>query len=695
MTLSAIHDLVALLVTFVLAGWFLGLVIIPRKLDLAARCFVSLALAVPATILVGSPSLVFNRLGIPGILIPLLVLAVIAVVRVAPRRPSLDNIRSYICSPYRLAGMGVAAGAIAVWWAALFAPEVALHNANGLPIRRTTWYYWWLVEEVVAKGGLPSMIHEWGSTHPFPTEYAVTTIHTAVTYALSMGPDLAFMEHYRLMVLGITIIAFYALWRRWMPSWWAVVATALTMSGIHLEARFLTYWVESFGFMLVVWSAWLLDIAFERRSKLWAILAGIVSATAFLSHAEIWLLTIGFWGGVVAGRLIPWVARHRRNLIAELRSFTARHRESTIRASVVLVMLIGMGFLGGWLGGSMLTSSIARVADITTIIRSQGHQSARSFGQDPTWAWLNATFNPAYINSPPPDYCSQLFSDLFTRQRYARFLPPPPVSYVLAAPVLVVMSLALIRGEIKARRFTLTWIGYFVGVYFVVWLMCQVYHTYVPLRATFRLKSYDVVAIGGLFAGAAWFTATALRLLLVRYLKACRPSNLERMVLSVLLAAVLTVPLLYALTPINSKAYNPYSKTENTPLAEYRAYKWMGENLPQNSIVLANGYTTGAIGSISGLNGWMDGRAPYLESPEWLYSATRQLLQGRAYFIHPSDRALLPKPIDYVVVKLEGTQFTDALWWVNTSDLRNATFLKLLRTFKDNTGEVRVYKVEK
>ncbi|MDQ2965803.1 MAG: hypothetical protein M3R57_08150, partial [Chloroflexota bacterium] len=70
----------------------------------------------------------------------------------------------------------------------------------------------------------------------------------------------------------------------------------------------------------------------------------------------------------------------------------------------------------------------------------------------------------------------------------------------------------------------------------------------------------------------------------------------------------------------------------------YEAYRWIRANLPDTR-VLANAWTDGAFGAVSGQTGIVDGPAPYLADPALLARATGLLLDARLVFAEPDGTA--------------------------------------------------------
>jgi hypothetical protein len=71
----------------------------------------------------------------------------------------------------------------------------------------------------------------------------------------------------------------------------------------------------------------------------------------------------------------------------------------------------------------------------------------------------------------------------------------------------------------------------------------------------------------------------------------------------------------------------------------YEAYRWIGGVLPAGTRILANAWTEGALGALSGQVGIVDGPAPYLAEPAALARATGLLLGARRAFADPDGSA--------------------------------------------------------
>jgi len=258
------------------------------------------------------------------------------------------------------------------------------------------------------------------TSRPFPVEYLGATIHGAIAGTLANQPDLLFLERYRVTMAILGLLTFYALWRLWMPPWWSWIASLLTLSSERLAPKFLTYWPETFGLLLVVWSGWLLDEGLRRRSARWMALAGVVSGTSYISHAEIWLLTGPLWLGIVLSRILP-----------RLRSLGADGGNST-RGRVVPALrdvrssgieLFAACFLA-WLlivaGTAVGTGGGARMQQLVAVGGTESEAQVQETSNDPTWLLHSAMYNPRRESQGHPMFCERMLSLGVVRRPYDR-----------------------------------------------------------------------------------------------------------------------------------------------------------------------------------------------------------------------------------------------------------------------------------
>lgn len=690
--ITLVRDLAAFAVTFLLSGWLLGLAIFPGTVGAQLRLQLSLSLSVPATLLISVPALITHQLTLRVYLLSLTVLMLVAAgtVTMSGRAVSGIHIRIKHRSKVHinwlyLTGCVVA---VALGWLTVYRPQMAILEPNGeLPHGPVTWYYLWLVSETISSRGIPSTIAEWGTMRSFPVEYAASTIHAAITSVLGGGFDMTFAQRYRLVEVGLAIAAFYALWRRWLPAWWAWTGALLMLSTSYLSGKFLGSAPETFGFTLVAWSAWLFDQSLDRRSYRWGAITGFVSAIAFLAHAEVWLLTVPLWGGILLSRLLPHIVSRRSLAVKRWRLSTAR-RVALITRPLLLAVISVLVFATVWVGGGLVTGNLARVLDLTSRIKSSSGTTHQ--GQDPTWQLVAAMTDPRLLNIPPPNVFSQIIDSVWSRTIFPGLnLGDTDVRIALGVAI-VLITMALRWAPRAAVRGAVTWMVFGVGVYVIVAALTGFYHTYIPQRAATRLREYDALLLVGVLSGIGWLvTATTHRVLVVllrRYRR--EPKKWTPWVLALTNLAVAVV-MFVKVTPLHTGTYREYNIALNP--AVYDSLKWMRKHLPTGTVILAAGYTQGTIGEVGGMNGWIDGRAPYLESPAWRDGATRRLLNIRTYFLDPTaNQKLLPAQVDYI---LAGPQPLGTAFPVNIASLIRAPNLRFIRSWGQGMHTLGLFKV--
>jgi hypothetical protein len=726
MSPGTLQDLVALIVGFALGGWLLGSAVIPERLGAATRLWLSLALGSSATVILAFPGLLAGQLAGPWFPIGLGLLAAVAALRASRSvwaglrggwSGSVARFRRRLRRPamqrHLLVRLVTIATALAIGAIVVLGPQLAAADANGLLRGTTPWYYYRLVTDMISVNGIPATIGEWGELRGYPIEYLGTTLHTAITGIIAGGADLPFIEGYRLALAITALVAGYALWRRWLPAWWAWIATILTFSLLRVSTRLVGYRPETFGLVLALWSAWLFDEALTRRSLRWGALAGIVSAVAFHAHAEVWLISLPLWGGIFLSRLISLrsgARRPRTDLAAAPAATTDENAVEAPTTEPPRAMGDRPGIPAGvtspskrpsrrrWprLAGAAMAAVVAfagiaavaaasgtgsRIIDITD--KPGGTDLGAKYG-DPTWAFFVEIVGLDPALDPPPDsFWHPVMQDPASIYPWTQLALVDPVELSLVLAALAILLLAAVRGDRRMQRLVITWSLFALGVFVGAFVLWSLYDTYVPARAgPRRILSFYAIALAGALAGALWLLLrSAIRLLQRR---TGRSAAARRSVAlgGHIVALVLGFVLASWLTPQQS------ALSEGRGLSQdgYQAMTWMRDNLPPGSVVMANTYTDGSVGAVTGLIGWLDGRAPYLEDPEWLDAAITRLRGARDFYFDPIFYGP-PEGVDYVIAgrteDLAGyfTWEPDEQSW---EALNTYERLELVRSFRDD-----------
>jgi len=676
----------ALVTTFGLAGWLAGLAAVPQPLDGSTRLLLSLSLGVPATALLGLPGLLAGRLDLQSVGFTGGALAVLALWRSRwAALAFLQRAPGQLRLPKPWSVVGVLAAAAVLWFAVLEPQAASLSDPNLWPSGLAL-YYWHLVELTVSRGELPATVLEWGATRPFPVEYLTTTLHGAVTSILAGDVSLRLLAIYRVSVVVLLLVAAYALARRWLPAWWAFMATVLAGSSLYLSAKLLAYRPETFALVLVLWSAWLLDQAVERRSPRWALLAGLVLATSFLGHGTAWLVAPALWGGVIVGR---WFAGRKRGLRLEAES--RPRRRTSVLASAQLPIVAGCAFVLGIAAMSAATGTADRLIPLLS-----GDEAKRPVqaGQDPTWDFYYlVTYQESGLRPSPPPACGQLLGVRTVRTPWSR----SDLSSPLTLGVMAMLVIGPILATRRRQRALLLGAACFVaGLYFTTEALCVVFPTYVPGRAgPQRVLPYYVLGGALLLALGGWLASSLLGDLVGRRGSGGRSAGSGAAVRSLVAGrgavVLLSAVMLIVLTPIGSSDARPESSGRLSEVSG-EAYVWMRDNLPADAVVLPNAFTAGGLGAVTQRNGWLDGRAPYMESPDWLAEATRSLRFAQRYFREPAEnRAGFPGRVDYLVVAASGVDLGGRPFVTDYDSLLAEPNLQVVRSFRD--AQVVVFRV--
>jgi hypothetical protein len=650
------REFLSLVVTFFLAGFLAGWTVLPSPLGGWDRLFISLALSVPATLLAASPAVATHSLEAWNLTLGIAALAAVAAWR------ARDTLRAFIV---RLRSRHMRIGrpravplvlvvlALGVTWFTVLVPEGVENTGSGHPNGTIVYYHWGIVGRVVEAGGLPATLPEWGRQREFPYEYAFSVIHGAATANLAGNAGFVLEERYRIAMVLTAFLAAFALWRRWLPPWWAWLAGVLTLNVSRVETRLLVYKPEAFAFILVIWSAWLFDEALERRSKRWGALAGLVLASSFLAHPVSSLLMAPLWGGILIGRTVPSLWRRRR------RSFSAIPWRPVLAAAIVFVLLFGSlrTFIGTT--GQNLSENATNGVDETRVVYNLAYVSANPLARPrvPECSHpfgVYSTVRPFFSSN-----ASWFFFDVHAR---------PSVFLMIGALILLVGVFLLqapprlARWPAPAKRAAITWACYGIGVYLLAVLICVYYSTWVPQRVgPMRLMPYWALIFPIFIGGVAWAAS-----LLLTGLSAKLSARLSRLDfrgradwfgrgVGLVPALFVSTAAIWTFTTISAsqdRGVPPFYISEpragGLSAGALRSYHWMSRHLPSHALILTNGYVEGALGMLSHRSGLLDGRTPFAQPDPWRSEAIRWLTQSRAFFLRP-DSAPIPGGANYVL----------------------------------------------
>jgi hypothetical protein len=678
-------DVLALLVTFCLAGALLAAIVVPERVGVVERLPLSIALAIPATILAAAPGLLVHHFGAGAILGGLAALAALALLRV---RPSPDGTRRRLAAfrrwrPTPLEGVA-ALGAAAAAWFAVLGPQI--HSYDGEPRYTIVYYHWGVAQQVLEAGRIPPSLPEWGQPRPFPVEYLFSAIHGAATGALGGGAGLALLERYRIAIIGFALVGAFALARRWLPTWWAWLAATMTLSLTHLQERVLGYKPEMLAVSMVLWSGWLLDEALERRSLRWGALAGGLVACAYFAHPVGSIVAGPLWLGILVGRAVPHLVRRRGKAFAgsPLSTLGAPARVLAVAGALfVTVFAITRGVAGNT--GQNLLQSPHHGVDPTRVVYREAYLGPGAAG-----SVAAATREARAAGAAITAECAHPFERLPSIQPFTRLnLGHRWAQALLAAAFIAFLLLAIARLPGRLEVPLVSFAVYGVAVYAVGELICAVYHTWAPERVgPLRLIPYWGIALAVPIAAACWAVVDAASQS-ARWQAILTRAGRRRAVIVPVPAAAVSIAALLVLTPIGgAKIAIPPGKQLSS--ATRQAYAWIARNTRKDADVLANGYTEGAVQALGHRTGEIDGRTPYLQPDPWRAHAIRELRALRAFFLDPvRHQSALPRRVDYILVGRQGIDLGGSRFPVRPEQLRRLPYLSIVQTFDTPRGESR------
>ncbi|HEX5015808.1 MAG TPA: hypothetical protein VFV72_16810 [Candidatus Limnocylindrales bacterium] len=525
-----------------------------------------------------------------------------------------------------------------------------------IPASSTVWYYAHMAHEVAEEGGFPEQFAEWGSDRPFQTDYAPFTAHSAAAFQLMSNDLLASQEAYRLAVLLAVLIFATLVFRRFVPTWIAILGAVLLVTTIRLEFKLLAYKPEMFAFALALAAVWLVDRAATERSWRLAAVATGVSGLVFLAHAEVFL---------VLAALIAAVALTRGPIRVSPGRFGIRPSRRWAGGILALLVLAGAGFIG-ILGNAAIAGEfrlVGYVADGEELPATPPDDIPANrmpvdwvISRDPTWTFYVAAAAPGELGAAPP-----------TRFTDRRLLPRAIVHVWSGLDGEDRQGLILLFGLVAApfiawpwldprrRRLLLIAAAFGVALFVGSWLLNEIATTYVPRRAGGRrLMPYELIL--PVVAGVIWLWA-AQRLLAPGWRALIADRGRAAIVGAVALALIVGA----AVAPVRTD--EDLDEAPGLTATGFAAYEWIRDNVPQDARILANAYTDGAMTALTERTSILDGRAVYLENAEFLDDATRLVLGARRYFQTPGEADVASYvdevAVDYLLVVGPGGRGAD------------------------------------
>jgi hypothetical protein len=637
--------LIAILLCFLLPGLTWGPLLAPGRLSDLGRLGRAVGASIIVTGLLATALAVSGRLDSATGGLTLVIATILPLASSSVRRELLDWVRVR----RRIGPAAITIAAVAVT-ALHLARSHAVLGPESLPATSTVWYYAHLADLVGSTGGLPALFPEWGGLRPFQTDYLPFTAHSALVFSL-MGVDLvASLEIYRLAILAAVMAVATMLFRRWMPTWVALVGAVLLVTTLRMDWKLLSYKPETFGFVIGLYALWLADRAAVERSMRLTLSAAIAFGFVVMSHAEIAVVMLPAVAAIAVARGVLRPGGGRSGLRLRL-------GHGPLRSTLIPLVAVAVGVSGGLAANSILTGQGGLLAYVTGGETSKGPATVAIdeallpegwvLSADPTWNFNIAAVAGGQAGTAPP----RSFTDrrLLSRENFhvwaaldARTWP----GLVALAAILLVPLLAWPWLDSRRRSLVVILAIFAVGLLAGAWLLNAISDTYVPRRiGARRLLPYELLVP----VGAAMVGVLLLARGLGRVLNSLRvPPGRRALIAGIGIATVIFLPL------VSSTRAADEEESTGITARGYAAYEWLRANLIPDARILANAYTDGSLTLLSGRTGILDGRAVYLEDPPFLSEATGLLLGGRRFFGDPSnpgsDDYLAMADVDYLLV---------------------------------------------
>ncbi len=595
-------------------------------------------------------AIAMTTLAILGLVQPIVVIAALAVLTVAPLAvsPVRREVARVQLRPKRPAVWAIAIVALGLAATFIVVPSHGELDEAPLPASTTVWYYANLAQAVEAIGGFPADFSEWGANRPFQADYAPFTAHSAAVFELLPHDVPNALEAYRLAVLIAAFCLAVLLLRRWFSTWTAVLGSFLLLGTVRLDQRLFVYRPEAFAFAVALFALWLVDRAAVERTPRMIAAASIALGLVFASHAEVLLVVLPAAAGIVLvrGPLRPANTRGGFRLVAGRRGMAG---PATVVAVAVLALILGSLANAAVAGEFRLAGYAGRSMTAADVVPPPADRIPPGWklSGDPTWDFFVAATAPERTDLPTT------FTDPRLLPRSSLHIWPlldgmtTPGRFVLIALLLVPLALWPWL-DARRRRAVVIWLVFGVGLFVGSYMIYAVSDWYVPQRVGGRrLVPYELflpvmAAIVALWALDRGLSSMWRR----RQGRSELGPNATRLVRAVL-GAVVVVAIAW---PAGTRNVDEPGLTR----VGYGAYEWMRTNLPPDSRILANAYTDGSLTYLSGGIGILDGRAVYLEDPAFLSETTSLLLGARKFFLAPGDPVgatfLNAEDVDYLLV---------------------------------------------
>lgn len=475
-----------------------------------------------------------------------------------------------------------------------FSPHLASIAVRPDAVPGTTpWYYWDLAAQTSAANGFPETSVEWGEEVPFLDDYAGFTAVTAGVALASSRPELVFSAH--LLRLIAALGSGFAIWylsRSWGASKYGAASAIFLFAALEVFAsKLLSYRPEAAGYMLMLLVPALAKRWLDRGQRVFAVSSAIGLAALGLVHGLTWTM-----GAIllIATALATLLISDNRKRIA-------------VRAGVLFAVAFGL-----W-----AVTSLAIQGRVTEAEKLTTAPVVSESGIDPTWEFSALVSGSA--GSPPPT-AAEMIKRVFS----LGFVSLPAwVFWSVALVAFILIIAAAANGDRTSGQLLLTVLLFAMGVTFVAVFFAIGWDTYVPRRTGFvRLMQISVFVVPlALAVGMSRFGPTRTRGITTVLVSGC-VALLAAAAFDISERGLGEMPLRPAMSQLRS--------------------------LDLSGVALANGYTEGFLATNLGLQGVLEGRAPYTDAA-LLDRTTISLEKAQEFFANPRDSTFDTSPYDILI----------------------------------------------
>jgi hypothetical protein len=560
-----------------------------------------------------------------------------------------------------------------------------LGNEGWLQPGTTSWYYAHLAEATRTAGGFPDSLAEWGTLRAFQTDYAAFTAHSAMVFGWVPAALFERLEVYRLAILGVAALAACALIGRATTTRIAVLGAVLLLGSVRLDERFSAYRPEAFALALGLLTLYFVDRAAVEKKWRIVLSASLLAALTFLAHLEVFLVVVA---GAVAIALYRGPLRVRRGRLGVGLEISPRATRTVAlvasvlvsgAASAILVNTVVSGeprllhYLGGQTGG----------LEAVPAVPTERIPPGWVLTGDATWDFQVAAAQPAQMGLPAP---AEFLDPRLTPRTALWIWPTIDARTVLGKALLIgiLATSALVWPLLPSGERRLIIFGVLVACGLVIgsYLAFSMADTYVPQRAGGRRVLPYVLLLPALCV-AVLLAASQRRLVRGRG----RGRRAAFWAAALVAVAVIIQPSAAGLRDRNATLSD----------AGLSAFSWIRTEFP-GARLLTNAYTDGSVGLLAGAVGIIDGRAAYLEDPEFLGRTMSLILGARTFFADPGTHQaasfLEEEEVELLLVTGTHGQASDLAAYrpfeADLVALGSASGCELVRVFGDD--QLRLYR---